>query len=211
MPTKYFVFLLFLFWGILSYGQVKIGDNVSTIDEASILELESTTKVLVLTRITNTQMLSLNPLPGGMVYNTDTNCVYSYNGTNWVNLCNSSSGTFSFVDNNDGTFTINNNDGTSYTSSDLTGPQGEKGEQGEQGPAGADGVNSGAELEQIVIVAYNKQTQFNTPLPFDDSRKIEVYRNGVRIDFTTIDTNTIELESDVICFQNDSIRIVQIL
>ncbi|WKX75058.1 collagen-like triple helix repeat-containing protein [Zobellia laminariae] len=98
-----------------------------------------------------------------MVYNTDTNCVYSYNGANWVNLCNSSSGTFSFVDNNDGTFTINNNDGTSYTSSDLTGPQGEKGEQGEQGPAGADGVNSGAELEQIVIVAYNKQTQFNTP------------------------------------------------
>ncbi|MBT2163363.1 hypothetical protein [Zobellia barbeyronii] len=202
MPTKYFVFLLFLFCGILSYGQVKIGDNVSTIDEASILELESTTKVLVLTRITNTQMLSLNPLPGGMVYNTDTNCVYSYNGANWVNLCNSSSGTFSFVDNNDGTFTINNSDGSTYTSSNLTGPQ---------GPAGVDGVNSGAELEQIVIVAYNKQTQFNTPFPFDDSRKIEVYRNGVRIDFTTINTNTIELESDVTCFQNDSIRIVQIL
>ena len=207
-----FPLLILLFLGVFCYGQVKIGDDVSTIHDGSILELESISKVLVLTRVTNAQMLTLNPLPGGMVFNTDTGCIHSYNGLSWRSLCEDSSGTFSFSDNNDGTFTINYSDGTSFTSPNLTGPQGEKGEQGDvgpQGPPGADGVTT-IQQEQIVIMASTGQTQFTTPVPILDEKKIEVYRNGVRIDFTTIDANTIQLESDIICYQNDSIRIVQI-
>lgn len=162
MLPKYILLLLFFSYGILSYGQIKIGDDVSTIDDASILELESTSKVLVLTRMTNTQMLALAPLPGGMVFNTDTNCVHSYNGTNWISLCNG-------------------------------------------------GLDIEVAQQQTVITASEGQTQFNTPVAIDDSGKIEVYRNGVRIDFTTVDANTIQLETEVICYQNDKIRIVQIL
>ena len=213
-------FLFFLLFGLSLniVAQVKIGDDVSSIDDASILELESTSKVLVLSRMSTAQMLSVTPLPGGMVFNTDTGCIHSYNGASWRSLCNGNAGTFSFTDNNNGTFTINYSDGTSFTSSDLTGPKGdtgdigpigEKGDTGEQGPAGVDGTD--VEQQQIVIVASNGQTQFTTPAPILDSGKIEVYRNGVRIAFTALDANTIELESEIICYQNDSIRIVQIL
>lgn len=136
---SYYLSVLFLFFGLISYSQVKIGNNINTIDNTSILELESTSKVFVLTRLTNTQMNALNPLPGGMVFNKDTNCIHSYNGATWVKLCDSESGSFSFVNNNNGTFTINYTDGTSFTSSNLTGPQGIKGESGAQGIQGEKG------------------------------------------------------------------------
>ena len=210
LSKRFFAILLFFSYAVLTYGQIKIGDDVSTIDDASILELESTTKVLVLSRVTNSEMLSIVPLPGGMVFNTDTACVYSYNGTDWVSLCDGDSGTFSFIDNNDGTFTISYSDGSSFTSSDLTGPQGETGDTGPQGLPGVDGSNAEIELEQIVILASNGQTQFTTPQAIDDDKKIEVYRNGIRIDFTTLNANTIQLENDITCYQNDQIRIVQI-
>ena len=209
--TNFHVFLLLLV-GVYAFGQVKIGDDVSTIHDGSLLELESTSKVLVLTRVTTAQMSALNPLPGGMVFNTDTGCVYSYNGLSWSSLCEGNSANFSFSDNADGTFTITYSDGTSFTTSNLSGPQGEKGEPGDVGPQGPPGVDGSSSIqkEQIVIVANTGQTQFTTPIPIIDDKKVEVYRNGVRIDFITIDTNTIQLESDIICYQNDSIRIVQL-
>jgi hypothetical protein len=49
-------------------------------------------------------------------------------------------GIASTVDNNDGTFTINYTDGSSFTTADLTGPQGAQGIQGEQGPIGPTGA-----------------------------------------------------------------------
>lgn len=204
----YFLVTILLTFTCIGLAQVKIGDDINTIDQSSILELESSSKVLVLTRVTNTQMNAINPLPGGLVYNTDTSCIHSYNGLVWINLCSTDSGTFSFTDNNDGSFTINYGNGTVFTSPDLTGPQGEQGETGPQGPAGENGIS---EQEQVVIVASNGQTQFTTPAPIVDERKIEVYRNGIRIAFTTVNDNTIELENEVRCYQNDNIRIVQIL
>lgn len=74
-----------------SFGQVKIGNDINTIDSASILELESTDKVLILTRVTNTQMNAITPLTGAMVYNTDEGCMFQYNGILWQSLCNTSS------------------------------------------------------------------------------------------------------------------------
>ena len=68
-------------------AQVKIGENPNIIDPASILELESTSKALVLSRVSSTQMQNIVPLHGAMVYNIDTQCIHYYNGTQWSNLC----------------------------------------------------------------------------------------------------------------------------
>ncbi|NHF60808.1 hypothetical protein FK220_015745 [Flavobacteriaceae bacterium TP-CH-4] len=83
--------LIGLVFCIMSHGQVKIGDNPQTIDPASLLELESNTMALVITRVTTPQMEAILPSPGAMVYNTDTQCVYYYDGTQWVNLCEGAS------------------------------------------------------------------------------------------------------------------------
>ena len=68
-------------------GQIKIGDNPQNIDASSVLELESSNRALVITRINTQQMNSLTPLPGALVYNTDIQCVHFYDGTTWLNLC----------------------------------------------------------------------------------------------------------------------------
>ncbi|MFD1063184.1 hypothetical protein ACFQ1Q_07985 [Winogradskyella litorisediminis] len=72
---------------ILSYSQVKIGNNPSIIDSNSILELESNEKVFVLTRITDAQMNTIVPLEGALIYNIDSECIFAYDGTRWKNLC----------------------------------------------------------------------------------------------------------------------------
>jgi hypothetical protein len=77
--------LLFGLTGL--HAQVKIGDNPQTIDAASVLELESTNKVLVITKMTTAQMEAILPQAGGMVYNTDSACIHYYTGNKWVNLC----------------------------------------------------------------------------------------------------------------------------
>tara|TARA_R110002051_G_scaffold19718_1_gene54929 strand:- start:366 stop:4301 length:3936 start_codon:yes stop_codon:yes gene_type:complete len=69
------------------FGQIKIGDNPQNIDPASVLELESTSKVLVITRVSTLEMEAIIPQRGGIVYNTDTECINYYDGTQWVNLC----------------------------------------------------------------------------------------------------------------------------
>jgi hypothetical protein len=58
-------------------------------------------------------------------------------------------------------------------------------------------------------IAVNGQTQFTTPMPITDINKINVYRNGVRLNFSMVNANTIELETGVVCYQNDYIKIVQ--
>ena len=71
----------------VAFGQIKIGDNPQNIDESSVLELESSSRVLVVTRISTAQMEAITPQRGGVVYNTDTECMHYFNGTQWVNLC----------------------------------------------------------------------------------------------------------------------------
>ncbi|WP_218144575.1 collagen-like triple helix repeat-containing protein, partial [Maribacter orientalis] len=140
MSIKIKLLLFFILTSFCVHAQVKIGQNPNSINAASIVELESTDKAFVLTRLTTAQMQAITPLRGALVYNTDTNCVHYFNGAVWNNLCTiTQAGTFTFVDNNNGTFTINYSDGTSFTSSDLTGPQGPQGDAGLQGLPGAIG------------------------------------------------------------------------
>ncbi|MFS4416302.1 hypothetical protein [Maribacter sp. 2307ULW6-5] len=71
-------------------GQIKIGDNPQDLDPASVLELESSTRTLVITRVSTAQMEAITPRAGALVYNTDAACVHYYSGTAWVNLCEAS-------------------------------------------------------------------------------------------------------------------------
>ncbi|MBC2839051.1 hypothetical protein H7F20_06860, partial [Robiginitalea sp. SC105] len=70
-------------------AQVKIGDNPQTINPGSLLELESTDRALVITRVSDAQMNALNASTGAIVYNTDFSCLYYYNGAEWINICES--------------------------------------------------------------------------------------------------------------------------
>ena len=89
-------FYLFLILGLcLNFSleaQVKIGNNPQDIHPASVLELESSDKVLVITRVTTVQMNAITPLQGAMVYNTDLQSVHYYDGTQWINLQGSTTG-----------------------------------------------------------------------------------------------------------------------
>ncbi len=115
LQNRYFLLLAFFAFQCIS-AQVKIGSNPNTIDPGSIIELESNNKALVLTRLTNTQMVGLTPLRGALVFNTDTQCVHFYDSTQWVNLCSAANSTgFSFTDNGDGTITLANDSGGTVT------------------------------------------------------------------------------------------------
>lgn len=111
-------FLFFCFYISSCWSQIKIGDSPSIIDDASLLELESTNKVLVITKATSEEMMMITPLTGGMIYNTDENCIFYFNGLNWISMCNSSNldefneTVTSLVENTDGTFTFTNEEGT---------------------------------------------------------------------------------------------------
>jgi hypothetical protein len=66
-------------------AQVKIGDNPNTINSSSLLELESTTKGVLVPRMTETQRTTIaSPPTGLMLFQTDaTSGFYFYNGAKW--------------------------------------------------------------------------------------------------------------------------------
>lgn len=71
-------------------------------------------------------------------------------------------------------------------------------------------LSSLTQKKEIVITAIDGQLIFTTPLNITSKDKIDVYRNGVRIDFTTVNTTSIKLEPEAICYKDDKIRIVQL-
>ncbi|SEM08237.1 hypothetical protein SAMN04488008_10923 [Maribacter orientalis] len=87
MKAIIFFILLIMLTIPTVFGQIKIGDNPQNIDPASVLELESSSKVLVITRVSTLEMEAITPQRGGIVYNTDTECIHYYDGTQWINLC----------------------------------------------------------------------------------------------------------------------------
>lgn len=69
---------------------VKIGNNPGNKTASAVLELESTTKGLLLPRMTAAQMSAIaTPANGLAIYNTDQQCTFIYRGTSWVSLCDS--------------------------------------------------------------------------------------------------------------------------
>ena len=114
------IVMLFFTFSVFSVSaQVKIGDNPQNIDSSSLLELESTDKAVVLSRITSAQMEAISPLQGAVVYNTDEQCVFYYDGSKWINLCRDANG-FSIIDNGDNTYTVNDGINPEFTFSTNT-------------------------------------------------------------------------------------------
>ncbi len=311
-----FLMLSILFLNI-GMAQVKIGDNPHLLDASSILELEANNKALVLTRLSNIEMNNIVPLKGAIVYNTDENCLFFYDGTSWGNLCNSANinqqlsfntstnvmtlengGTvdlssiittnltadmvsydnsssvllatdtqsaleeidantraINLVDNGDGTYSFTNVTGIVTTISGAssivlagngltkTGNKIELGGTLEKATEisttsvntlaingltedvisdtqivainSSTGIlskkNISSFVQEAVLnhIAITGQVTFTTPLPITDINKVNVYRNGIRLDFTFFNANTIQLESGVICYQDDAIKIIQ--
>ncbi|MDF4201845.1 hypothetical protein PXD56_02690 [Maribacter sp. SA7] len=114
--NRFFYFFIFLSFNS-SFCQIKIGDNPELIDSNSLLELESSSKVLVISKLTNVEMLQLVPLEGAIVYNTDEDCIFYFNNQAWVSLCNqiTNGSEVTLEDNGDGTFTFNNTNNVPIT------------------------------------------------------------------------------------------------
>ena len=88
--TQLFLATLIVFGPVKA--QVKIGDNPTVVSPGSILELESTSKALVLPRMTTLQMQAIpSPLSGMIIFNIDSNCLYLYKTNNiWASLTTAS-------------------------------------------------------------------------------------------------------------------------
>ncbi|MHC5354493.1 hypothetical protein ACYSNX_09975 [Myroides sp. LJL115] len=69
------------FFGVSSLNRPD-SSWMSTRSNAFVV-LESTTKGFVVTRLTNTQMESLSPVEGMLIYNTTLECLMLYNGQKW--------------------------------------------------------------------------------------------------------------------------------
>ncbi|WP_025742730.1 hypothetical protein, partial [Aquimarina pacifica] len=96
MKTKLLLFIFLLFSLTFINAQVKIGDNPDLIDSESVMELESVDKAFVLTRVTTSQMNSITPLNGALLYNVDENCLFQYNNNSWTSLCQGNNQQLSF-------------------------------------------------------------------------------------------------------------------
>lgn len=70
-------------------------------------------------------------------------------------------------------------------------------------------VSNIVQEEVVKHIAANDQIQFQTPLAINSVSKINVYRNGVLIDFTQAGANIIEVEAQAKCYSGDEIKIIQ--
>lgn len=168
-----------------------------------------------------TEASPANPSAGNVYVDEITGIIYTFNGTTWVNIVNVDNGlgkTQNNVIELGGALTKATAITTSATKT-LAIKGLENVNANEENEVVMIEKNTGVlkkvaasslfQEEVVLIIANTGQTQFTTPLMITDVKKVNVYRNGVRIDFTAIDNSTIELETEIFCYQNDEIRIVQ--
>ena len=166
MTIRPHIFLSIIFFSItqFQFGQIKIGDNPQSLDNSSILELESTTRTLVVSRITSAQMQIITPLRGALIYNTDVGCIFFFDGTLWNNLCENTTSNPEVIT---GPVGPQGEQGPAGE----PGPQGEQGLQGEPGPQGEPGTAGTGTDENITIT--NNENGTYTVTTDDDTFLIE--------------------------------------
>ncbi|MGB0868815.1 MAG: FG-GAP repeat protein [Flavobacteriales bacterium] len=87
MKTTILLLVFVLINPLLSYSQVGIG--TTNPHSSSILEVYSTTKGMLLPRLTNEQISAItDPAEGLLLYSLDENCLINYRNSIWYNLCN---------------------------------------------------------------------------------------------------------------------------
>lgn len=155
--------LLCLLFQHKTLAQAKFGDNRTSIQPGSLMELESTNKGFLNVRLNTAQMNSIPVTAaskGMMIYNTDSTCLCVYNGSEWKNMCN-----------------------------------GQKARQ-----------------LKVVYTANAGDSTFLCPDIVFDENNIQIFRNGVQINFSaTVGTKIVKLELDAFCKKDDEIKIVQLV
>ncbi len=86
--------IILMLIAITSYGQ-NVGIGTINPDESAMLEVRSTTKGILIPRMTTAQRIAItNPATGLLVFDENTNSFWFYNGTSWLNLSDPDKGVF---------------------------------------------------------------------------------------------------------------------
>src|SRR5438874_12710482 len=81
------LFISLLGMGIMAKAQLKIGDNPTSIQKSSILELESSRQGLLLPRLTDTAAINaLTPPDGMIIYLTSDNSLRLRSNGSWKKI-----------------------------------------------------------------------------------------------------------------------------
>jgi hypothetical protein len=64
--------------------------------------------------------------------------------------------------------------------------------------------------KSVVLATSNGQKRFATPAVITELRKIQVYRNGISVEFVKVDDTHIDLETEAACYVDDEIKIIQL-
>lgn len=87
ISSIFFIISMFIVCVCPVFGQQGIGTGETPPDKSAVLELRSTTKALLLPRLTSAQMTAIpSPTAGMIVYNTDDNCLSYYDGSKFNNM-----------------------------------------------------------------------------------------------------------------------------
>jgi hypothetical protein len=97
--VRYYFVLLIMLLSISAYSQnnVSITDETShEADASAVLDIYSTSKGVLVPRLSSSNIaLISNPAEGLLVYNTDVNSFYFYNGITWIDLSSAGSSIWS--------------------------------------------------------------------------------------------------------------------
>ncbi|MCH1480236.1 MAG: collagen-like protein, partial [Crocinitomicaceae bacterium] len=157
-PKWAYLLLLFIHFSFVGQSQqnVSISDAPMSPDASSVLDVFSTSKGLLIPRMTSVQRLAINnPANALMVFDTDSSCFLFYRSTSsdWLSLCDFTQGPSgppgddgihvqNATVNGMGDLIVTLTDGTIINAGYVVGPdgaQGPQGIQGDQGPIGLTG------------------------------------------------------------------------
>ena len=72
------------------------------------------------------------------------------------------------------------------------------------------GVPSTGVCKLIAFASADGQKRFATPIKITDIKKLQVYRNGINVEFSQVDDTHIDLEDGASCYADDEIKIIQL-
>jgi len=84
---KLYTLLLMLTVALQVFSQVAVNTTGNSADTSAMLDVQSTSKGILIPRLTTSQRTGIySPATGLMVYDTDDNAFYYYNGTSWTKI-----------------------------------------------------------------------------------------------------------------------------
>lgn len=92
MKRAVLVFIIFIVSVLSAHSQNNIGIGTITPDASALLDLSSSSKGILIPRMTTAQRNAIaSPSKGLMVFDNDTNSFWYFNGSNWTSLAGSAS------------------------------------------------------------------------------------------------------------------------